>query len=88
MQFDGDTLNLSPKMTIDEVAAAALFIRDRLDYIEAIGFEEKPNGFVTTSALLALLASVKKSKPGIRIPLLDEGAAEFGRYGKAYWSFT
>lgn len=85
MQFDGDALNLSWDMTLDEVAEAAEFIKSRLEYIEEIDFEDQPRAFAVTSALFALLAAIKKSKPDIRIPLLDGGTASFEGFGTMKW---
>ncbi|WP_277641076.1 hypothetical protein [Wolinella succinogenes] len=81
--IEGDTLNLSWEMTLDEVKELKEFLEEKLVYIEAIELDEE--GDPSISSLLQLLFSVKKSKPEIVIPALEMGVMRFGRFGKIGW---
>lgn len=83
MYIDGDRLNISRDLTLDDVVELKKFVEGRLDYIEEIGFEEEEGAFVT-AALFQFLASLKKTKPQIRIDLLD-APYEVERMGTQYW---
>lgn len=82
--IDGDVLNLDIMMELDDVTNLQEFILSRLDYIEEIGFSERSSEFAT-SALFQLLFALKKTKPSVKIPLIDNGASEFENFGKIVW---
>ena len=71
MYIDGDRLNISMDLTLDDVVELKKFVESRLDYIEEIGFEDEEEGGFVTAALFQFLASLKKTKPQIRIALID-----------------
>ena len=85
MQFDGDKLNIPLDLKHDEINGIKEFIVDRLDYIEEIGFEDANIVLPQSSALFAFLISLKKTKPSLKIEMLDRGSLDFGRHGVAHW---
>jgi hypothetical protein len=85
MQFDGERLNIDFDLKPDEINELKTFIVSRLDYIEEIGFEDKKNQIPSNAALLGFLVSVKKSKPTIKIEILDKPYFDMGKFGKAHW---
>ncbi len=85
MQFDGDRLNISLDLKHDEVNEIKEFIVQRLDYIEELGFEDGGSGMPHSSALLAFLISLKKTKPSLKIDMFANKSFDFGKYGKANW---
>ena len=84
MQIDGDRLNISPDLKIQEIEALRQFVLPRLDYIEEVGFEGNAV-LPDSSALIAFLISLKKTKPSLKIDLVDNGFFDFGKYAKANW---
>jgi len=85
MQFDGDRLNIPLDLKHGEINEIKEFVVDRLDYIEEIGFEEGKAELPFSSALLAFLICLKKTKPTLKIEILDKGLFDFGKYGKVNW---
>jgi gamma-glutamylcyclotransferase (GGCT)/AIG2-like uncharacterized protein YtfP len=85
MQFDGDKLNIPLDLKHGEINEIKEFIMQRLDYIEEIGFEETKITLPSTSSLLAFLISLKKTKPSLKIEMIDENLIDFGKFGKAHW---
>jgi hypothetical protein len=85
MQFDGDRLNIPLDLKHGEINEIKEFIVERLDYIEEIGFEEGKAALPFSSALLAFLISLRKTKPSLKIEILDNGFFDFGKYGKINW---
>ncbi len=85
MQIDGDRLNISLNLKYNEIGDLKSFILPRLEYIEEIGFEKEEDDFPASSALIAFLVSLKKSKPSIKIDMLDNKEYYFNKYGKAHW---
>lgn len=84
MTIDGNVLEIELDMTLEDVIALHEFIKNRLDYIESIEIVGEYEQFVSSS-LFALLFSIKKSKPTLKIPLID-APAEFSEYGTVYWN--
>jgi hypothetical protein len=70
MEFDGDVLSIDIDMSIDEVQEFEEFIRTRIDYIETIDVKE--DGELKSSALIAILTSLKRTKPELNIPFFRE----------------
>jgi|GEM_PF-580427 len=84
-EVDGDQLNISLEMELDDVVKFHEFIKDKLDYIEAIHVEEKEFTIFRTSALFQLLVSIKNTKPSLSIPFIDNAEVEFKDYGLVKW---
>ncbi len=82
--IEGEVVNLTLDMELDEVVELKEFLQSRLEYIEEIGIDGNGNDF-TTSALLQLLISLKKSKPDIKIPLLEGQNFELKNFGVIEW---
>ncbi|MEY4504536.1 MAG: hypothetical protein RL154_832 [Pseudomonadota bacterium] len=85
MLFDGERLNIAYDLKFDELNELKEFIISRLDYIEAIGCEDDGIVVPASTALMAFLISVKKTKPSIKIDLLENSSFDMGKFGKAYW---
>lgn len=85
MLFDGERLDIAYDLKFEELIELKEFIISRLDYIEAIGCEDGETAIPTNSALMAFLISVKKTKPSIKIDLLENASFNMGQLGKAYW---
>ncbi|MFY9142457.1 hypothetical protein [Sulfuricurvum sp.] len=83
MQFDGDALTITLDMTMEEVREFEQFVRPRIEYIESIEVEE--GGFLKGSALLALLVSLKRTRPELKIPFLEKGLIALNGYGTLHW---
>ncbi len=85
MQIDGDRLNISLDLKYDEIDELKKFVLPRLEYIEEVGFENAEDDFPASSAIIAFLISLKKSKPSLKIDMLDKKEYTFKKYGKANW---
>ncbi|MDD2370351.1 MAG: hypothetical protein PHQ90_13705 [Sulfuricurvum sp.] len=83
MQFDGDALTIGLDMSMEEVREFEQFVRPRIEYIETIEVEE--GGTLKSSALLALLTSLKRTRPELRIPFLERGTTTSNVYGTLHW---
>lgn len=83
MQFDGDVLTIGPELSMEEIREFEQFVRPRLEYIETIDLEE--GGALQSSALLALLVSLKRTRPELNIPFLERGMTTSGAYGTLHW---
>jgi hypothetical protein len=83
MQFDGDALTIGLDMSMEEVREFEQFVRPRIEYIETIEVEE--GGTINSSALLALLVSLKRTRPELRIPFLERGITTSSIYGTLHW---
>jgi hypothetical protein len=83
MKFDGDALTIDIAMGMDEIKEFEAFVRPRIDYIDRIDVEE--DGVLKSSALLALLASLKKTRPEMVIPFMDKGSTTASAYGTLHW---
>ena len=82
--IDGDILNIDIMLELDDVCTLKEFILSRLEYIEEIGIEIN-NGEFATSSLFQLLFALKKIKPTVKIPLIDNGFYEFANFGRIEW---
>ncbi len=85
MQIDGDRLNISLDMTQADIDELKKFVLPRLEYIEEVGFEGGDDEMPLSSALIAFLVSLKKTKSDIKIPFIDGGGFDFKKLGKAEW---
>lgn len=87
MQIDGDKLNIPLDLRSEDIQELKNFVEPRLEYIEEVGFEDEEGieDFPASSALIAFLVSLKKTKPSIKIPLIDSGEYVFSKFGKAHW---
>lgn len=85
MQIDGDRLNISLDLKYDEIEELKKFVLPRLEYIEEVGFEGADDDFPTSSAIIAFLISLKKTKPSLKIDMLDNKEYSFKKFGKASW---
>ena len=83
MQFDGDVLTIEPELTMEEIREFEHFVRPRLEYIETINVEE--GGLLSSSAFLALLVSLKRTRPELNIPFLAQGSTTSSVYGTVHW---
>lgn len=83
MEFDGDVLTIDANMSMEEIVEFEEFIRSRIDYVETI--EVSQESVLQSSALLALLSSLKKTRPELQIPFLTKGISEVAAYGKVHW---
>ena len=84
MTIDGDTLEIELDMDIKDVLELKQFVADRLEYIEAVSVTGEMNRF-SSSSLLQLLHSIKKSKPSISIGVIDSDL-KLDDYGVIHWT--
>ncbi len=85
MTIDGDVLEIELDDDLLAVVELKNFVKDRLAYIEEIVIVGETDTFASSS-LFQLLMSIKKSKPEIKIPLIDEGTLILTEYGKLHWN--
>ncbi|MFA5455180.1 MAG: hypothetical protein WC272_07665 [Sulfurimonas sp.] len=85
MKIDGDVLIIDLNMSMDEVIKFEEFIRPRIEYVEKIETEE--SSVLASSALLSLLASIKKTRPEIEMPFLEKGWSISSLYGTVHWTY-
>ncbi|MCK9454692.1 MAG: hypothetical protein WCY51_01785 [Sulfurimonas sp.] len=83
MEFNGDILTIDIGMSMEEVEEFQEFIRPRIDYIETIEADE--DDALRCSALLALLVSLKRTKPELNIPFLEKKKLVSQKYGTIHW---
>ena len=83
MTIDGDTLTIELDMDIKDVIELKNFVIDRLEYIEAVKLAGEMDDF-SSSSLLQLLHSIKKSKPSIVIDAIDADL-NLKKYGLMHW---
>jgi len=83
MEFDGDVLTIDGSMSMEEIREFEAFIRPRLEYIETIEIEGGEG--LSCSALLALLASLKRTRRELSIPFLERGGVASPVYGTLNW---
>jgi len=86
MTIDGDVLEIELDMDLGEVMELKKFIQPRLEYIESIEVVGERDRF-TSSSLFSMLLSIKKSKPEIRIPIIDDGVLNLSDYGSMHWIY-
>jgi hypothetical protein len=85
MEFDGDALTIDLSMDMEEIREFEAFVRPRLEYIETIEIEE--GTLLKSSSLLALLVSLKRSRPELKIPFLEQGMTSSDVYGTLHWMY-
>ncbi|MEK6659346.1 MAG: hypothetical protein AABY36_06675 [Campylobacterota bacterium] len=85
MQINGDEITIDLNMSMDEVINFEEFIRPRIEYIEKIEVEE--NSTLTSSVLLSLLVSIKRTRPEIEIPFLEKGCSTSPVHGTLHWTY-
>lgn len=85
MQFDGDALTIGLDMSMEEIREFEQFVRPRLEYLETIVAEE--GTVLCSSALLALLVSLKRTRSALKIPFLERGMTASGTYGTVHWMY-
>lgn len=83
MEFDGDVLTIDMSMSMEEVAEFEDFIRTRIDYVQII--ETAQESALRNSAIVALLVSLKRTKPELQIPFLEKGVFASLKYGTIHW---
>lgn len=83
MTIDGDTLEIELDMDIKDVVELKNFVLPRIEYIEEIKVIGEMDSF-SSSSLLQLLHSIKKSKPSMTIPVIDT-ALTLKEYGVIHW---
>jgi len=83
MTIDGDILEIGLDMDINDVLILKDFVESRLEYIEEIVIVGEMKTFASSS-LFQLLFSIKKSKPSMKIDILDE-LLKLEDYGTLHW---
>ena len=83
MTIDGDTLEIELDMDIEDVIELKKFVESRLEYIEAVSITGEMNIF-SSSSLFQLLHSMKKSKPSLKIDVIDSDL-KLQDYGVIHW---
>lgn len=83
MEFNGDILTIDVDMSMEEIVEFEEFIRPRIEYIEII--EVEAENALNSSALIALLVSLKKTKPELKIPFLEKRSLVSQKYGTIHW---
>ena len=86
MTIDGDVLEIELDMDLGEVIELKKFVESRLEYIESIEIVGERDVFASSS-LFAMLFSIKKSKPEISIPIIDDGVLNLSDYGSLHWIY-
>ena len=79
MTIDGDVLEIDSDMSITDVKELYLFVKDRLEYIEEIVILGQMEDW-KTSSLFSLLVAIKKKKPSLKIPAVDEKFLDMGSF--------
>lgn len=85
--IEGTGVNVSLDMELDEVVELRDFLVQHLDYIEEIGVDENDEGTITSSSLIQLLASAKRTKPDITIPFIEK-SQELRQFGAMKWKLN
>ena len=89
MIIDGENLILSIDSFGVEADEILALIEPRLEYIDEISFEEEiSKESPITTQLLQFLISLKKSKPSLKIDLIDTLSFESVTSGMVTWSDT
>lgn len=85
MKIDGDVLTIDLNLSMDEIVTLEEFIRPRIEYIERI--ETEDGSVLSSSALLSLLVSIKKTRPEIEIPFLEKEQIISFSLGTVHWTY-
>jgi hypothetical protein len=83
MQLSGGILTIGLELTIEEIRELEQFLRAHLEEIKKIEVEE--GGALHSSALIALLVSLKHTRPEVEIPFLEQRGAISPLYGTLHW---
>jgi|GEM_PF-734672 len=86
MQLDGDIITIDLSMSLEDILNFEDFVRPRLEYIQRIEVEH--GSVLKSSALLALLWSLKQSKQELNIPFLEQEKAIFSQSGTLHWIYV
>lgn len=84
MEFNGDALTIDLSMSREEIEEFKIFVSSRIEYIDRIDVIE--DGSLKSSVLLALLASLKKSRNELSIPFLEKKSVLLAGYGLIHWT--
>ncbi|NWF66536.1 MAG: hypothetical protein HXX81_03605 [Campylobacterales bacterium] len=84
MYIDGDRLEIGFDIEVDEFEELKSFIMERLNYIDSVNVTGDDLN-MKSSTLIQFLASIKKSKPTIKINLFDSEYC-FKKYQKIDWN--
>lgn len=85
MKIDGDVLTIDLNLSMDEIVTLEEFVRPRIEYIERI--ETEDGSVLSSSALLSLLVSIKKTRPEIEIPFLQKEQTISFVSGTVHWTY-
>ena len=85
MKIDGDILTIDLNLSMDEIVTLEEFVRPRIEYIERI--ETEDGSVLSSSALLSLLVSIKKTRPEIEIPFLQKEQTISFASGTVHWTY-
>ena len=83
MTIDGDSLEIELDMDINEVIELKNFVESRLEYIQSVVIIGEMKLF-SSSSLLQLLYSMKRTKPSIEIKAVEADLA-LEQYGLIHW---
>ncbi len=83
--IEGDSINISLKIGLDDVCELKEFLKDKLKYLEEVGVSGDEGSF-GTSALLQLLVAIKHENPKISIKFLEQGM-QLPKFGKTEWCY-
>lgn len=86
MYIDGDVLVISAEMDTSDVEELKNFVESRLEFIEEIVFEEEEPATFGSSSIFQLLFAIKKSKPDLKIPVVDNDCSLFKNLGTIKWN--
>lgn len=80
MEAKDGKLTIPASLSNDELLSLAKKIANEIDEIHSVEIDDN---IVESSALFALLGSIKKSNPNVKIPVLDDATVELNGIGKA-----
>ena len=83
MTIDGDILEIELDMDLKDVHELKNFVEDKLEYIEEVLLIGEMNKF-SSSSLLQILHSIKKTKPSITIKAIESDLI-LKNYGLIHW---
>jgi len=86
MYIDGDILVISTDMDTSDVEELKSFVESRLEFIEEIIFEEEEPKNFGSSSIFQLLLAIKKSKPELKIKMVEENCNLFSSLGTIKWN--
>lgn len=83
MELHGNTLTVGSGLGMEEIRELEQFVRSRLDEIGRIEVEAET--LLQSSALIALLVSLKRSRPELEIPFLEQKKVVSSACGTLHW---